>query len=173
MYNRKRRRRRRQWRMKKRSRVGGRMEKEKDRSSSRRWYRSGWTQSRWTQLWIAMGSLAAFLLWPRCCIQGSRWTSRGQPKLRQSGQARPAKPGERQVRRVSRALIPAGYEPPRQSGAARSSRNQYRGERLAEVAQHRLQASEPRDQPPVLPAPLSISLSIFLQQSHHHLGPGP
>ncbi|KAF1385885.1 hypothetical protein PFLUV_G00112410 [Perca fluviatilis] len=44
-----------------------------------------------------MGSLAALLLWPRRCIQGSRGAGRGQPKLRQSGQARPAKPGERQI----------------------------------------------------------------------------
>lgn len=44
----------------------------------------------------------------------------------------------------------------------RSSRNQYGGERLAEVAQHRLQASEPRDPPPpLLPAP-ALHLSFYL-----------
>lgn len=41
----------------------------------------------------------------RTRVPRSQW---GQPKLRQSGQARPAKPGERQVRWVSWALIPAG-----------------------------------------------------------------
>eukprot|EP00064_Thunnus_orientalis_P011777 superscaffoldBa00001738_g11808 len=56
-----------------------------------------------------MGSLAAFLLWPRRCIQGSRGAGRGQPKLRQSGQARPAKPGERQGRLELRSK---GTQPP-------------------------------------------------------------
>lgn len=107
---------------KKRSRVGGKMEEEKDRRNSRRRFQAGEPRAGEHScglpraLWLPFSGAPHHP--PMLCTRVPESPTGGQPKLQRCGQARPAKPGERQVMRVSRAPIPAGKEPPRQSGAA-------------------------------------------------------
>lgn len=157
---------------KKRSRVGGKMEEEKHRRNSRRRFQAGEPRAGEHSCGLPRALWLPSSCGPNAAYEGAGEPAGGQLKLQHYGQARPAKP-----RREAGDAGEPGSHPRRQgaSAAERSRRNQYRGERLAEVGQHRLQASESRDQPPPppLPAPHSLSLCILLQQSQNQPGPAP
>lgn len=102
---------------KKRSRVGGKMEEEKHRRNSRRRFQAGEPRAGEHSCGLPRALWLPSSCGPNAAYEGAGEPAGGQLKLQHYGQARPAKPGERQVMRVSRAPIPAGKEPPRQSGA--------------------------------------------------------